>query len=91
MDRKKDIIKIIDSMAGRYSAYEVFTDWTKCSALAISNSLAMIHDKVWQRREDEYRATIQKYNDKEREKLIEMFDLLVETLEETMADVLGQI
>lgn len=91
MDRKKDIIKIIDSMAGRYSAYEVFTDWTKCSALAISNSLAMIHDKVWQRREDEYRATIQKYNDKEREKLVEMFDLLVETLEGTMADVLGQI
>lgn len=91
MDRKKDIIKIIDSMAGRYSAYEVFTDWTKCSALAISNSLAMIHDKVWQKREDEYRATIQKYSDKEREQLVEMFDLLVETLEGTMADVLGQI
>ena len=27
MDRKKDIIKIISRISGRYSEYEVFTDW----------------------------------------------------------------
>lgn len=26
MDRKKDIIKILNSMSGRYSTYEVFSD-----------------------------------------------------------------
>lgn len=91
MDRKRDIIKIIDNMTGRYSAYEVFSDWIKCSALSISNSLAIIHDKVWKSREKEYMATIQKYSDDERMKLVEMFNLLIETLEDNMSDVLGEI
>ena len=91
MDRKKDIIKIIDSMSGRYSAYEVFSDWIKCSALSISNSLAILHDKVWQTREKEYMATIQKYSDDEKMKFVEMFNLLIETLEDNMSDVLGEI
>lgn len=29
MDRKKEIIKCIESISGRYSAYEVFADWIK--------------------------------------------------------------
>jgi hypothetical protein len=27
MDRKKDIIQMIATMSGKYSGYEIFTDW----------------------------------------------------------------
>lgn len=47
MNRKKEIIDAINAMSGKYSAYEVFTDWIRCMALSISNSLMLIHDKVW--------------------------------------------
>lgn len=90
MDRTKDIIEIIDSLAGSCSSYEVFCDWVKCMALAIQNSMCMIHDSVWKRREDDYIRTIQRYEDG-KEKFAAMFDMLVETMETNFADVLGEI
>lgn len=82
MDRKKDIIKMIQKISGRYSEYEVFTDWIKCCFLAISNTTDIFnHDKVWQDREQAYIDTIRKYEPEEQEKQMEMFYLLVETLE----------
>ena len=91
MDRKKDIIKIINSIAGKYSAYEVFTDWIRCFALSISNSCQLHHDKVWQDREQLYLDTIKRYTIKDVTKFIDMRDLLIETLEDNPTDVLGQI
>ena len=90
MDRKKDIIKTINSISGKYSAYEVFSDWIRCSSLAISNSCQLFHDKVWQDREQMYLDTIRKYTKEEVQKFVEMLGLLVETLEEP-TDVLGQV
>lgn len=91
MNRKKDIIKIINQIAGKYSAYEVFSDWIRCSSLAISNSLDMVHGKVWEDRERMYIDTMRKYTLEERMKMVEMLHLLVETLEEEIEDVLGAI
>lgn len=91
MDRKKDIIKNINSIAGKYSAYEVFTDWIRCGSLSISNSLHIIHDKVWQEREQAYVDIMKKYTEEERKKLVEMFGMLMETIEYQMTDVLGEI
>jgi type I restriction-modification system DNA methylase subunit len=90
-NRKKDIIKIINSISGKYSAYEVFTDWIRCCALSISNSTQMFHDSVWKEREQMYLDTIRKYTKEEANKLVEMFNLLVETIESEMTDVLGEI
>lgn len=90
MNKKKEIIKIIESIAGKYSAYEVFSDWIKCGALAISNLCQNEHDEIWQKREEEYLATIKKYNQREQEKFCEMMALLCDCLEEP-TDVLGQI
>ena len=39
VDEKKAIINRINKIAGKYSAYEVFTDWIRCSALAMSNAV----------------------------------------------------
>lgn len=90
MNRKKDIIKMINAIAGKYSAYEVFTDWIRCCALSISNSCQMFHDKVWKDREQLYLDTVKKYTAQEQQFFAEMFVFLMETMEEP-ADALGQI
>ena len=91
MDRKKEIIQIINRMSGKYSGYEVFTDWIRCLALAIENSTHVIHDKVWQEREQYYEDTMRKYAPEERFGLYELTGKLVETLEEGPDDVLGKV
>lgn len=90
MDRRDDIIKILESLSGGYSSYEILSDWIRLMAFSISNSLSPIHDKLWNDRESSYRETISKYKDREREMLQECFFLLVETLEEP-SDVLGDV
>lgn len=91
MNRKKDIIKIINSISGKYSSYEVFCDWIRCCALAISNAITLNHNAVWKKREQEYIDTMNRYDLKERNLLVEIFVLLQEMLEYEMTDVLGQI
>lgn len=91
MNRKKDIIKILNSISGRYSTYEVFSDWICCSALAVSNACQVIYDRIWQDREQEYINIIKRYVPKEQSRFAEMFALLVETMEDGPEDVLGQI
>ena len=58
MNRKKEIIKCINDLSGKYSGYEIFSDWIRCLALSIENSLHMIHDKVCQDREQAYLDTM---------------------------------
>ena len=90
MNRKKDIIKIINSIAGKYSAYEVFSDWIRCCSLSISNSCQLLKDKVWHDREQMYLDTIRKYTKEEVQMFVAMLGMLTETLEEP-SDVLGQV
>ena len=91
MDRKREIIQIIETMAGKYSAYEIFTDWIRALSLAIENSTHLIHDKLWHDREQLYIDTMRKYTDPERTKLCEMTACLVDTLEDGPFDVLGDV
>lgn len=91
MDRKKDIIKCINSISGKYSGYEVFSDWIKCSSLFISNSIEIFHGKVWKDREQAYIDSITRYNETEQKMFSDMFLMLAETLEFKMSDVLGEI
>lgn len=89
LNRKKDIIKIINSISGKYSAYEVFSDWIRCCSLSISNNCCVIHGKVWEGREKSYLDTISRYSRDEVQKFSEMLALLTETLESDMEDILG--
>ena len=41
MDYKNEIVKIITSMSGRYSSYDIFSDWIKCASLSITNSITL--------------------------------------------------
>lgn len=91
MNRRADIIKVIKSISGKYSEYEIFTDWIRCMALSISNTVTFRKDDVWHERERMYVDTMRKYTEEEVNKLCEMAMLLVETLEEGPDDVLGKI
>ena len=39
MDYTREIIKKIDSMSGSKSSFQVFSDWVKCTALSIAQSV----------------------------------------------------
>ena len=67
MGKKKEIINAILAMSGRYSPYNIFSDWIMTCSLSIQNSCCMIHDKIWQEREQLYISTIQRYTEKEQE------------------------
>ena len=87
----KRIINNIHKIAGKFSPYQVFADWVELSALAISNSMRLIHDSIWQQREDLYRNVWNQYSEQEQILLAEMFAVLVLLLEEEPSDVLGEV
>ena len=83
MDRTTDIIKKINSISGSKSPYNVFTDWIKCTALAIMQSVWFLEE-----REKMYLNTIKDYNGKD---FSDMCAWLSETIEYKMTDVLGNL
>lgn len=91
MNRKKEIIQAIQKISGKYSAYEVFTDWIRCMAMSFSNTCDLKHDKVWEERERAYVDTMRKYTLEERKTLCEMVAWLAETMDDGPNDVLGSI
>ena len=91
MKAKQEIIKRIQELSGRYSPYNIFSDWIECSALAIQNACTMPHTDLWEAREKEYLDVMNRYNEKERFAIRGLFFLLVDALEEEMTDVLGEV
>lgn len=88
---KKKIIKAIEQMSGRYAPYNIFSDWIQLCALAIQNSVHLVHDKIWQDREQLYIDTARKYSAKEMDMFAQMFVWLGDALTEEFSDVLGSI
>lgn len=88
---KKQIVKTLKEIAGKYSIYTVFEDWVKCCAISISNALTFQRDDLYQSREKSYLNTIKKYTHDEQIAFTKMFALLVEAMERTPGDILGDI
>lgn len=86
----KDITKEIFSLSGRYSGSEIFFDWVKCTAYAISNSME-VHPAIYQKREKAYKDIMKKYDEKERMSLSKMCGMLTKIMDHGMKDVLGDI
>ena len=91
MDSKKEIVKIIKSLAGNYSEYQIFSDWVAMMALSIQNGCVLFHDDLWERRNKEYLNTKEKYSNTQFDKFVQMFGLLILALENEVGDVLGEI
>lgn len=90
INRKKEIIRKINSMSGSRSSYDIFCDWVKLMAIAIQNQSCLMHDQIWRKRESEYIKTINSYGEKGIE-FAKMFEMLAETMETGLADTLGEI
>lgn len=80
------IIKIIQSMIGKYGVYNIFEDWVRMIALAYANQIVFS-----QKREEEYLEIMKRYDDIEHSKFYEMYAWLLEWSEEQMTDMLGYI
>jgi hypothetical protein len=84
------IAKEIESLSGKYSGYEIFSDWIKTLAISISNSSDLIHGKVWQERERQYMEIVQRQGQENIRHFCKMSAMLAETLEDPQ-DVLGAV
>lgn len=90
-EAKKEIIKTIISMSGKYSPGIIFADWVECCAIAIQNGCCMFHDSLWQKRENQYMAVIKKYEPEEQKQFSKMFILLGAAFQKGITDLLGEI
>lgn len=90
-DWRKEIIKLINSMSGRYSGFEIFSDWIRCLAISIQNSVHFFHDSVWEERERLYLDTMNRYSKEEQRKLCEMSAFLIGAMDDGLDDILGKI
>lgn len=91
MDYKGEIIKRIENMSGKYSAYEVFTDWIRVCSLSIANGVSLFKTKTWRDREQMYADTMRRYTSDDAIQFSEMMGLLAMALENKIEDVLGEI
>lgn len=78
-------------MSGNYSPYVIFTDWVEMMAIAIQNGCWVIHNKLWEDREKRYLDIIGKYNKEQQYIFGRMFQMLIETFENNLTDLLGEI
>ena len=81
----------IMGMSGKYGSHEIFTDWVKCLAIAISNSSTLRRGKLWQDREKMYLDTINRYSYEERMTLAQLTADLTQALTDGLRDILGEI
>lgn len=87
MDHKKEIAKLMKSMAPKYSLHHIFRDFTQLGAIAISNKVDL---NQYDEREAKYMQTIKKYSKEEANKFAEMLSVLMQGLGLRMTDLLGE-
>ena len=88
-EQQKQIVKLIEEMAGRMSAWEIWQDFIVLSALAISNS---VDREYREQREQEYMKRASRYTREEMQRFPEMLALVVSALEENQdQDFLGDL
>ncbi len=87
----EEIVKIITSMSGKYAPTLIFEDFVKLTAISLSNSTDIIHTKVWESREEQYKSIISKYTKEEFNNFVKILGILVNLFNEKIYDYLGEI
>lgn len=85
------IVDSIEKLSGKYTPYQIFSDWITMTTMAISNACNMIHNSVYEEREERYKTIASKYNSAELKVFANMTGALSLVLDEKFADVLGDI
>lgn len=86
-----EFIKTLTGMSGRYSTYQIFSDWVEVAAISFRNSCHLIHDKEWQRWEDIYLKIVSRYDHDELCKFGYLIACTAQSLEQELEDFLGRI
>lgn len=82
---KKDFIKTIDAIAGRYTPEQVFTDFVSMAAMSISNAV-----DFKQEREKKYLDLIGKYEPDEQARFPKLLAIATKGFEAQFGDFLGE-
>ena len=90
MEEKKEFIKTLKSITGKYSSYEIFSDWLQLNGLAIA-SFTTINKKTKRARIKSYEKIFNKYTQEEIEKLVIMTEYMCNALSKKFHDFLGEI
>jgi hypothetical protein len=85
---RKELLKLIESLAYRHSKWQVFADFNEAAAISISNAVDLAHREE---RESRYMEIIKRYTKEELAKFPQMLAHLVEALEAEPGDVLGKL
>lgn len=86
---QKSVVKLIDSLCGRYSRWEVWQDFIIMSAISISNVIKGPHND---RREKQYLDRANKYSAKELETFAQMLAEVTDAMEKHPdQDFLGEL
>lgn len=91
MDYKSEIVKKINEMAKYYSTHQVFRDWIEVYALSIANCCEPEGTLVFEKREQQYLSTINKYKKEEIDGFADLGGMLTLALEKDMSDILGSV
>lgn len=84
----KTLVKLFESIANRYSTWQVFTDFLELGAIAFSNAVDLAQRDE---REKAYLRTIGKYAPDEQKLFPQILGALTLALEDEKTDVLGQV
>lgn len=88
-EHQRNVLKKLDSLSGRYSRYQVYSDFVILSALQISNAVDLLNKPE---RMKQARLIEEKYSKAELRVLAEMFDEIVQGLEkDSDQDFLGEL
>lgn len=85
---KSNMIKMFQNLFYRHSLWDVYSDFLEMSALAISNSVDLIH---YGDREKRYLEIVKKYTKEEGAIFPKILGELVQALTEKTSDVLGEM
>lgn len=88
MNYKKEMIKEFNRLSTRFDLWTVFNDFLIITSTALSNVVDKNNQKS---RENMYKKTIAKYNDKETESFSKLLILLTHWLEAEPKDALGEL
>lgn len=88
---EKAFIKTFNEIAYRHNPWTVWTDFVNMAATSIANAVDR-EEARWKRREQSYLASVKKYERDETDKIIRLFSLTAQALEENPAqDFLGKL
>lgn len=85
---KSNMLKMFTNLSYRHSIWDVYSDFIEMAALAISNSVDLIH---YGTREKRYLEIIKKYTKEEGEIFPKLLGELIQTLGEKQSDILGEL